>query len=61
MPRTQRQLRVLLETESHRALLYSATDIEMLDSSELASHPFLLRIGPDILDSDLPGRPSRRA
>lgn len=53
MPRTQRQLRVLLETHSHRALLYSATDIEMLDSSELASHPFLRRIGPDILNPDL--------
>ena len=53
IPETSRQLRVALHTDTHSALLYSASDIEVLDASQLASHPFLSRIGPDILDPDL--------
>ena len=56
MPRTSRQLRVALHTKTHSALLYSASDIEVLNDQELASHPFLSRIGPDILDPNLTAR-----
>lgn len=52
-PRTNRQLRVGLHTETHSALLYSASDIEIFDVSEENEHPFLKRAGPDILDADL--------
>lgn len=48
--RTGRQLRFAVETETHRALLYSASDIEVLASDGLEAHPFLARIGPDALD-----------
>jgi endonuclease-8 len=48
-PKTNRQLRIALETHKQAALLYSATDISVLLKSELVSHPFLARIGPDIL------------
>jgi endonuclease-8 len=52
-PRTQRQLRVELHTATHSALLYSASDIEILDQEQLRRHPFLSRIGPDVMDSSL--------
>lgn len=50
---TTRQLRVRLETASQAILLYSASDIELLNSETLASHPFLNRIGPDVLNNQL--------
>jgi endonuclease-8 len=53
MPKTKRQLRIELVTDTHKALLYSASDIDVLESDQLASHPFLSRVGPDILDSAL--------
>lgn len=52
-PETKRQLRVRLATAEHAILLYSASDIELLNADTLASHPFLNRIGPDVLDSTL--------
>jgi len=53
LPQTGRSLRVALHTPSHSALLYSASDIAVLDDAGLAAHPFLLRAGPDILDPRL--------
>jgi len=53
MPKTGRQLRVGLHTETHSALLYSASDIEVLTERGLAKHAFLNRVGPDILDTKL--------
>lgn len=53
LPRTSRTLRVALHTESHSALLYSASDIQVLDAVGLDAHPFLRRLGPDILDPAL--------
>jgi len=53
MPKTTRQLRIELRTETHKALLYSASDIDVLDEEQLLTHPFLSRVGPDILDRSL--------
>ena len=53
LPRTKRQLRVALHTATQSALLYSASDIAVLTEKQLARHPFLVRIGPDILDAGL--------
>ncbi len=53
LPKTNRSLRVALHTQTHSALLYSASDIEVLDEAGLEAHPFLRRIGPDILDPEL--------
>ena len=53
MPATSRQLRIELRTETHRALLYSASDIAVFTDDELSRHPFLTRVGPDILDRSL--------
>ena len=35
------------------ALLYSASDIDVLRQEQLEEHPFLGRVGPDILDREL--------
>ena len=53
LPETSRLLRVALHTETHSALLYSASDIEVLSGKQLSQHQFLQRIGPDILDPQL--------
>ena len=50
LPKTNRTLRVALHTATHSALLYSASDIEVLDEAELAHHPYLARLGPEALD-----------
>jgi endonuclease-8 len=48
-PSTRRSLRLALHNHEHSALLYSASQIEVLDEAELATHPFLAKIGPDVL------------
>ncbi len=52
-PSTNRSLRVALHTARGAAYLYSATDVSVLTPAQLAEHPFLLRLGPDILDPQL--------
>lgn len=48
-PKTNRQLRLAIHNQRHSALLYSASDIEVLTEEELPDHPFLSRLGPDLL------------
>ncbi len=50
LPKTNRTLRVGLHTAEHSALLYSASDIEVLDEAGLGHHPYLARLGPEALD-----------
>lgn len=52
-PDTARSLRVALETARRALLLYSASDIAMWRDEDLHRHPFLSRLGPDILDPGL--------
>ncbi len=52
-PETKRVLRVKLQTAEKAILLYSASDIEILEQAQLQKHPFLLRVGPDVLDETL--------
>jgi endonuclease-8 len=49
-PDSGRQLRLALHTDRHSAWLYSASEIEVLDEQQLQRHPFLSRLGPDLLD-----------
>lgn len=49
-PTTNRQLRLAIHTQKKSALLYSASDIEVLNDAEIAVHPFLKNLGPDVLD-----------
>ncbi len=55
LPATRRQLRAAIHTPRTSALLYSASEIEVLDEDGLATHPYLSRIGLDLLaDSTTP-------
>ena len=49
-PATNRSLRVALEGPERWALLYSASEIEVLPEEDLAEHPYLAKLGPDLLD-----------
>jgi len=53
LPQTKRSLRLALHTDKKSALLYSASDIGVYQSHELEAHPFLSKIGPDILNKQL--------
>lgn len=52
-PQTNRVLRVKLQTADKAILLYSASDIAILTAEQLAQHPFLQRLGPDVLNMTL--------
>jgi endonuclease-8 len=55
-PTTNRQLRLAIHTKEHSALLYSASDISVWRTGDIENHPFLQRIGPDILNPELTWR-----
>ncbi len=50
VPNTRRQLRLAIHNTRQSALLYSASDIAVLDRDAVREHPFLSRLGPDLLD-----------
>ena len=50
---TNRALRVRLSTALATAALYSATDVELWRTEHIDEHPFLQRLGPDVLDPDV--------
>jgi len=50
---SKRDLRLALSTAGATARLYSASDISVHPTNELAQHPFLSRVGPDVLDPGL--------
>ncbi len=52
-PATKRQLRLALHSSKKSALLYSASDITVLQDDEIALHPFLSKLGPDVLDASV--------
>ena len=56
LPSTSRQLRFGIYAQTHWALLYSASDIEVVERDNVGSLPFIARVGPDCLDPKL--RPS---
>lgn len=47
---TNWQLRLAIHNDKKSALLYSASDIEVWPDGELEEHPFLRKLGPDLLD-----------
>jgi len=49
-PKTSRSLRLALHTKKQSALLYSASEIEVLSDEELLRHPYLQKLGPDVLN-----------
>ncbi len=49
-PETGRQLRLAIQGPNRSALLYSASEIQVLKNEALSSHPYLRKLGPDILN-----------
>lgn len=60
LPKSNRSLRLLLQTPAHSAILYSASDISVMPTEELPQHPFLAKLGPDIMNPDLTWRDIER-
>lgn len=52
-PRSTRALRVAIDGPDRAVLLYSASDIELLLDADLPRHPYIARLGPDLLDPAL--------
>ncbi len=55
-PATKRLLRVAIHNARMSALLYSASEIQILTPDELKQHKFLSRLGPDVLASNTTSR-----
>lgn len=48
-PASNRQLRIGIYTQDSWALLYSASDIFVLNDDEILQHPFIRKLGKDVL------------
>lgn len=51
-PNTGRSLRVAFHNDDHSALLYSASEIEILDQQDISDHAYLKKLGPDVVHPD---------
>ncbi len=49
-PKTRRQLRLAIHAAKQSALLYSASNIAVLRDAEMQTHPYLAKLGPDVLN-----------
>ena len=49
IPKTGRSLRIEFNTKAYSVRLWSATDITLYDSDNENSHPYIKKLGPDIL------------
>ncbi|GAA3899545.1 endonuclease VIII [Halomonas cibimaris] len=52
-PETKRSLRVRFEAGDRAASLYSASDVSLWDAATINEHPFLARLGPDLLSENV--------
>ena len=52
-PKSNRSLRAEFITDRHAVRLWSATDIVLIRTEEEGAHPFLAKLGPDVLDDDV--------
>lgn len=44
-----RQIRLVIKTQSHQAVLYSATDFAWLHAGREQHHPYIAKLGPEVL------------
>jgi endonuclease-8 len=49
-PPSNRQLRLAIHTPDQWALLYSASDIHVLNDQQIIEHPFIRKVGKDVLN-----------
>ena len=53
LPRTNRSLRFAIHNRDKSALLYSASEIDVLTAAQVEQHSFLSKLGPDVLAKGL--------
>jgi endonuclease-8 len=51
-PDTNRSLRVAIHNGTKSAYLFSASDIEIIPKGEVLEHPYIKKLGPDVLHPD---------
>jgi endonuclease VIII len=49
-PDTHKKRRIVLDTDEHRVVLYSASDIEVLPTHSVNVHPYIAKLGVELLD-----------
>jgi len=49
LPKSNRSLRILFESDTHVVRLFSATDILLLEHHEIELHPYISKLGPDVV------------
>lgn len=49
-PTTHKLRRIIIDTADHRAVLYSASDIQVLPTTQVLSHPYVAKLGVELLD-----------
>jgi endonuclease VIII len=49
-PSTHLQERIIIKTKTHTAVLYSASDIEVLATRDVPKHPYIAKLGVELLD-----------
>jgi len=52
-PFAARQVRLRIETANARAVLYSATDFSWLRAGQEHQHPYLAKLGPEVLNGEV--------
>lgn len=50
-PDDRRTVRVIIATPTHTAVLYSATQIDLVPTEEVERHRYIAALGPDVLDA----------
>jgi endonuclease VIII len=46
-----KQIRLVIHTQDHAAVLYSASDIAILPSANIHAHPYIAKLGVELLDA----------
>jgi endonuclease VIII len=52
-PFLKKQVRLVITTAKHQAVLYSATDFAWLSAGEEDAHPYIAKLGPEVLSDQV--------
>ena len=52
-PLLAKQVRLIIRTARHQVVLYSATDFAWLRAGDEDRHPYIAKLGPEVLDSNV--------
>jgi endonuclease VIII len=55
-PLMPRQVRLIIRTAQHQTVLYSATDFAWLTAGQEHAHPYIAKLGPEVLDAGVTAR-----